>query len=141
MIMRKIIKEYKVVVILAVVLMVGILFLGYELYQCHQWWKTLSPEEQQQITLTGERNYSYDYLDGVITDIDDIYYWAGSSRHKTVAEIYCAEMNETFTYEDNDGKLWMHKNSEHVKCERVIVTNGYGEVVEQFLNKKVKLYD
>ena len=143
----KLIKEYADIVILVVVLIIGVTFLGYKFYQQHQWWDSLSPEEQQRITLTNERNYSYDYVDGVITDIDDIYYWAGSPHYKTEAEIHCAEMDETFDYEEdvqgvfNKPVLWNHKEGEHVKCERVMVTNGYGEIVKQYLSNDVELYD
>lgn len=143
----KLIKEYIDIVILVVALIIGALFLGYKFYQRHQWWENLSPEEQRQITLTNERNYSYDYLDGVITDIDDIYYWAGSPHYKTEAEIHCAEMDETFNYEEdvqgvfNKPVLWNHEDGEHVKCERVIVTNGYGEIIKQYLSNDVELYE
>lgn len=98
--MLKIIKEDIEIVILVIVLIIGALFLGYKSYQHHQWWNSLSPKEQQQITLTNERNYSYDYLDGIITDIDDIYYWSGTPCYKTEAEIYCAGIDETFDYKE-----------------------------------------
>lgn len=145
--MMKLIKEYIDIVILVIALIIGALFLGYKFYQRYQWWESLSPEEQQRITLTNERNYSYDYVDGVIIDTDDMYYWAGTPHYKTEAEIYCAEMNETFDYEGdvqgvfNKPVLWNHENGEHVKCERVTVTNGYGDVVRQYLSNDIELYE
>ena len=107
----------------------------------------MSPEEQQQITLTNERNYSYDYLDGVITDIDDIHFFAANHHYKTVAEIYCAEIDETFTYREETlgiyykPTLWKHKEGEHVMCERVTITDGYGKIVAKYLSGEVELYE
>lgn len=135
----KIIKED---ILLVIVLIIGALFLGYKFY----WWNSLSSEEQQQITLTNERNYSYDYLDGVITDIDNSYYWGGTPLCKTEAEIYCTEIDETFNYEENTSALskpvlWNHEEGEHIKCERVTITDGYGKIVAKYLSGNVELYE
>lgn len=142
----KLIKENIDITILVVALIIGTIFLGYKFYQRHQWWNSLSPEEQQEITLTNERNYSYDYLDGIITDIDDMYYWAGVPRYKTEAEIYCAEADEIVDYNEEVSGLarpllWNHEEGEHVKCELVTVTDGYGNIVNQFFDDDVELYD
>lgn len=146
--MRKFFEECPNIIIIfliaAILILTTILF-GIAYTESDKWWNSLTPEEQKELILKNKRNYEYDYVDGIVNRTMDTYYWGGARYYRTEAEIYCPEMDDTIIYNDRTTgidrpKLWGHRNDEHIKCERVTITNGYDEVIEQYLTGDIELY-
>ncbi len=147
--MKKFFKEYSIIIIIfliAVILILTTILFSIACIESNKWWNSLTPEEQKEFALRNERNYEYDYVDGIVNRTTDTYYYGGVRYYRTEAEIYCLEMDDTIIYNDrttgiDKPKLWGHRNSEHVKCERVTITNGYNEIIEQRLTGDIELYE